>query len=98
MSDDLRAAEREAAERYEAARAAESRARSEWNLAIRAMHDAEAIAEPPFDVMTIDALREHVADMARMHGARCVGRGAVETTAAWRAFRKALAALAARAT
>lgn len=46
---------------------------------------------------TTAELREHVADMARLHGWQCEQLGRAETTAAWREFRQALRILAERA-
>lgn len=51
---------------------------------------------PGLRAMSVVALREHVADLARNHGARCARDGRVEESE-WGPFRVALAELARRA-
>lgn len=44
--------------------------------------------------LTVDQLREKVADYARQHGAECARLGRAETTGSWKLFRRSLALLA----
>lgn len=96
--DDAREAMVRARDAFDRTRVAREEARDVYDAAYRALCAAEQTERPVYAEMSVDALREHVADMARLHGSQCVDRGAIATTEAWRAFRAALAALAKRAT
>lgn len=56
-----------------------------------------AASATPVTAMALHDLSEHVADLARLHGAQCGVRGHADTTPAWRQFRLALDELRRRA-
>lgn len=59
--------------------------------------DRRALAIAAEPSMTVEQLRESIADAARSHGARCAEDGETSTGPDWLTFRALLKALAARA-
>jgi multidrug resistance efflux pump len=98
VSADPQTALREAQTRLDTAEKAARLARRDIEDAHRALGDArraEALEREP--AMSVDELREAIADAAREHGSECANQGGAHTSLSWVVFRALLARLAARA-